>query len=81
MLNIDTEKPSDRCANNRNSPNHKRRSDKSPVLSGLGGGPSAFLRRMSVHESEQLCAVGLHSQADITSSPGTALGVVGEIDL
>jgi len=61
--NIDTEKPSDRCANNRNSPNHKRRSDKSPVLSGLGGGPSAFLRRMSVHESERPCAVGLHSQA------------------
>jgi len=54
--------------------NHSRNRKKSnsknkiPVLSerpwsGLGGGPNAFLRRMSLGESEWLYAGSFHSQA------------------
>jgi hypothetical protein len=57
--NIDTETPTHRYEHNLNI-----RKNKSPALSGLGGGgPSAFLRPTPVAQTERLYSGALHSLA------------------
>jgi hypothetical protein len=73
--NIDTETPTDRYEHNLNS-----RKNRSPASSGLGGdGPSAFLRPMSVAQTERWYSGGSSFAGDVTSPLGKVLGVEGVV--